>query len=608
MGVNLAPIIDKRIINLESLQGRSIAVDAFNVLHQFLALIRSRDGKPLSDKEGRITSHLVGLAFRATRLISDYRMNLIYVFDGKPPELKQREVEKRRAQRKRAEVEYQEAIEAGDLLTAFSKAVQTGRLTSSMVDDAKKLLDLLGIPWIQAPEEGEAQAAHITAKGDVWASNSRDYDSLLFGAPRLVRNLTISGRRKLPRKQIYVDVLPEIVILNTCGFIEPARQEANQALKETVKLKRKAQEKKIIAVGCYVERDKKSLIDKYPEVDLWLGVNDFDKIVQVIQGKPFKKSKTCFLYNHTSPRHLSTPPAWTYVKISEGCSHQCSFCSIPLIKGSYRSRNIPSILKEVEELASKGIKEINLVSQDSTYFGKDKGLDDELSFLLQELLKIKKIEWIRVLYGYPDEISDLLLEVMQDEKICSYLDIPFQHSDPEIIRKMKRGMDGKRSLKLVHNIRQKIPDIALRTSLVVGFPGEGKKEFEGLKKFVKEARFDHLGVFTYSKEEGTDSFSFGDSIRESVKIRRKEKIMEIQAEISYENNQKYLNKQFDVLIEGMQMGNSSTLVGRGKFQAPEVDGIIFIDPVLQVNEVINTIQTVEIHSVDIYDLYGKIVS
>ncbi len=399
----------------------------------------------------------------------------------------------------------------------------------------------------------------------------------------------------------------DIIILNTCGFIEPARQEAIQALREAVKLKRKMKEKKIIAVGCYVERDKKSLTEEFPEIDLWLGVNDFDKIVQAIEGKPFKKSEYSYLYDHMSPRHISTPPAWTYVKISEGCSHQCSFCSIPLIKGSYQSRNIPSILKEVEELASKGIKEINLVSQDSTYFGNDLGLDDGLSLLLKELLKIKKIDWIRVLYGYPDEINAPLLEVMQEEKICSYLDIPFQHSDPEIIRKMKRGMDGKRSLKLVHNIRQKIPDIALRTSLVVGFPGEGKKEFEGLKKFVKEARFDHLGVFTYSKEEGTDSFSFGDPIRESVKIRRKEKIMEIQTEISYENNQKYLNKQIDVLIEGMQKGNSSTLIGRGKFQAPEVDGIIFVDPVLQMNEVINTIQKVEIYSVDIYDLYGKLV-
>ena len=213
MGVNLTPIIEKKVVNLEALQGRSIAVDAFNVLHQFLALIRSRDGKPLSDKEGRITSHLVGLAFRATRLISDYRMNLIYVFDGEPPKLKQREVETRRAQRIKAEAEYQEAIKAGDLSTAFSKAVQTGRLTNSMVNDAKRLLDLLGIPWIQAPEEGEAQAAHITAKGDVWASNSRDYDSLLFGTPRLVRYLTIQGQEWLPSQGRARKLEPELIEL-----------------------------------------------------------------------------------------------------------------------------------------------------------------------------------------------------------------------------------------------------------------------------------------------------------------------------------------------------------------------------------------------------------
>ncbi|UCC41302.1 MAG: 30S ribosomal protein S12 methylthiotransferase RimO [Candidatus Aminicenantes bacterium] len=404
-------------------------------------------------------------------------------------------------------------------------------------------------------------------------------------------------------------VKADIVILNTCGFIEPARKEAIQALREVARLKRKAKEKKIIVVGCYVERNKKSLKENFPEIDLWLGVNDFDKIVQAIEGKPFKESQYSYLDDHASPRHLSTPPAWTYVKISEGCSHQCSFCSIPLIKGSYRSRTISSILKEVEELGSKGVKEVNLVSQDSTYFGQDQGLDEGLSLLLKELLKIKEIEWIRFLYGYPEEISDSLLEIMQEKKICSYLDIPFQHSDSEIIRKMKRGMDGKRALRLVHKIRKKIPDIALRTSLVVGFPGEGREEFESLKKFVKEARFDHLGIFTYSKEEGTDSFTLGDPVRESTKIKRKEKIMEIQTEISYQNNQKYLNKQIDVLIEGTQKENSRTLIGRGRFQAPEVDGIIFIETqsASQISEIINSIQKVEIYSLDIYDLYGKLV-
>ena len=264
----------------------------------------------------------------------------------------------------------------------------------------------------------------------------------------------------------------DIIILNTCGFIEPAKQEARDALKEAVALKKEG--KKTIVAGCYVERYKDSLTKKYPEIDVWLGVNDFDKIVQAVEGKPFKKSESCFLYDHTSPRFIQTPPAWAYVKISEGCSHQCSFCAIPLIKGPYRSRSIFSVLKEVENLSSRGVKEINLISHDTTFYGRDQNLEDSLPLLLQELLKIHKIEWIRILYGYPEEISHSLLEIMQEEKICSYLDIPFQHSNPRIIKNMKRGMDGRRALKLIQKLRNKLPDIALRTSLVVGFPGEGK--------------------------------------------------------------------------------------------------------------------------------------
>jgi len=396
----------------------------------------------------------------------------------------------------------------------------------------------------------------------------------------------------------------DIVVLNTCGFIEPAKQEARGALKEAVAFKRKG--KKTVAVGCYVERYKNSLAKKYPEIDVWLGVNDYDKIVQAIEGKPFKKSKICFLYDHTSPRFIQTPLVWAYVKISEGCSHQCSFCAIPLIKGSYRSRSISSILREVEELSSRGTKEINLISQDTTYFGRDQELEDGLPLLLQELLKIQKIEWIRILYGYPEEISPSLIEIMKEDRICSYLDIPFQHSNPKIIKKMKRGMDGKKALELIQKLRKKIPDIALRTSLVVGFPGEGKKEFEDLEKFVQEAKFDHLGVFTYSKEEGTDCFNLGDSVKEKVKRKRKEKIMEIQTEISFENNKKYLNKRIDVLIEGTLKENSDILIGRGRFQAPEVDGMILIDAPGKWAKVVNTVQKVEITGGDVYDLYGKL--
>ncbi len=398
----------------------------------------------------------------------------------------------------------------------------------------------------------------------------------------------------------------DIIIFNTCGFIEPARKEARSALREAIALKRKQKGKKVIAVGCYIERYLDSLKEKYPEIDAWLGVNDYDKIVQIVEGKPFQKSGGSFLYDHTSPRHLQTPPVWTYVKISEGCSHQCSFCAIPLIKGSYHSRSISSILKETEELLSQGVKEINLISQDTTYFGRDHDVDNGLSLLLQELLKIKEIKWIRILYGYPEEISDPLIEIMQEERICSYLDIPFQHSDPKIIKHMKRGMDGKRALKLIQKLRNKLPDISLRTSLVVGFPGESKKEFDELKRFVQNARFDHLGVFTYSKEEGTDSFSLGDPVKESVKEKRKEKIMEIQAEISYQNNKKYLNQSMDALIEGTLKENSDILIGRGKFQAPEVDGIIFVDAPGKLQKAVNTIQKVEITGQDVYDLYGKI--
>ena len=398
----------------------------------------------------------------------------------------------------------------------------------------------------------------------------------------------------------------DIIILNTCGFIEPAKEEARSALREAVALKREGKEKKVIAVGCYVERYKDSLMEKYPEIDTWIGVNDFDKIVQAIEGKPFRESKNCFLYDHNSPRFIQTPPAWTYVKISEGCSHKCSFCAIPLIKGPYRSRPISSILQEVEELSLRGFKEINLISQDTTFFGRDQGLEEGLSLLLQELLQVKKIEWIRILYGYPDEISDSLLETMQEEKICSYLDIPFQHSSSRILKKMKRGMDGRRALKLIQKLRKKNPDIALRTSLVVGFPGEDKKEFEDLKKFIREAKFDHLGVFTYSKEEGTASSTLGDPVREIVKRRRKEKIMEIQTEISLQNNRKHLNKRIDVLIEGTLKENSSILIGRGRFQAPEVDGLILMDAPGIWSKVVNTIQEVEITGWDVYDLYGKL--
>jgi len=396
----------------------------------------------------------------------------------------------------------------------------------------------------------------------------------------------------------------DIIIINTCGFIQPAKNEAVDSIQMALGLKKKKGHIKVIVTGCYLERDSAELEAKFPGVEGWIGVNDFDKIVQVVEGKAHEKAARSFLYDHLSPRFQSTPAGWAYVKISEGCSHSCAFCTIPLIKGPYRSRPITSIVQEVERLTARGVKEINLISQDSTYYGRDLNLTDGLSMLLEELVKIKPINWIRILYGYPEEVTNRLLEVMQDDKICSYLDIPFQHSDPGIIKHMRRGLDGDRALELIHKIRKKLPGVAIRTSLIVGFPGEGQAEFENLEHFVRKARFNHLGVFTYSLESGTKSFSLGDPIEKNEKERRKDRIMYLQSEISYLINGKYLNQSLDVLVEGYLEHDNSVLIGRTQFQAPEVDGIVFIDSQEQDKNKIHSIQKVEINSRDIYDLYG----
>jgi ribosomal protein S12 methylthiotransferase len=396
----------------------------------------------------------------------------------------------------------------------------------------------------------------------------------------------------------------DIIIINTCGFIQPAREEASAALSKAVSLKREFPEKQIIAAGCYVERDKQELMLEFPEIEGWTGIKDFDKIASIIEGKASDDSSECFLYDHTSPRLRSTPPGWAYIKISEGCSHQCGFCAIPLIKGPYRSREVSSIIEEATHLADEGIREINLISQDSTYFGRDEGKKNGLVSLLRGLLLVD-VDWIRVLYSYPEEIDDPLLEIMKEKKICSYFDIPFQHADPSIIKRMKRGLDGIRAKKLISKIREIIPDAVIRTSLVVGFPGEGIKEFQNLVQFIKTAQFDHLGVFTYSPEKGTSCYDLGDPVEEKDKEERKEDILKIQSEISFKNNKKYVGKSMDVLIEGYVRQDPSLLVGRTQYQAPEVDGVVFVEKDRKSADVVSTVQKVEITGCDAYDLYGR---
>jgi ribosomal protein S12 methylthiotransferase len=278
-----------------------------------------------------------------------------------------------------------------------------------------------------------------------------------------------------------------------------------------------------------------------------------------------------------------------------------------LIKGAYHSRSIPSIVAEATGLARRGIKEVNLVSQDTTFFGRDRGREGELTRLLRRLADVREIRWIRLLYGYPEEITPGLLEVMKEPKICSYLDIPFQHADRGLLKSMKRSLDSRRALRLVEMIRKVLPDVAIRTSLIVGFPGEGRAEFLRLKKFVREARFDHLGVFTYSPEEGTCAFELGNPIPDSEKTRRRDEIMALQAEIAASIQQKYLQRRLDVLIDPSSSAGSEGIVGRTRFQAPEVDGVVLIEGSDLTAGPIRPIEKVEIISAGVYDLRGIVV-
>ncbi len=401
----------------------------------------------------------------------------------------------------------------------------------------------------------------------------------------------------------------DVIVINTCGFIGPAREEAEEHIRAAVDLKKRRSATQIAVVGCYVERERKTLEHRYPEVDVWLGVGSFDRIADSLLGRPVPPPEKTFLYSDASPRLVSTPGSWAYVKISEGCSHRCAFCSIPLIKGPYISRSLASITRETERLADLGIKEINLVSHDTTFYGRDRGRQEGLTRLLSRLVRIRGIEWIRLLYGYPEELTDSLLSLIAEEgKICPYLDIPFQHADPKVIRAMKRGLGGTRALKLLDRIRRRVSGVSIRTSLIVGFPGEGKAEFESLKAFVREAAFDHLGVFSYSPERGTDSFALRTALSDAEKESRREEIMALQATISRRKNESRVGETYRVLLEGRDPGPAGAWLGRTEFQAPEVDGRILIRGLARTSGPVNPFVSVEVTGADVYDLFGRVVT
>ena len=398
----------------------------------------------------------------------------------------------------------------------------------------------------------------------------------------------------------------DAVVVNTCGFIAPAREEAERAIREALALKRRDPDKRVVVAGCYVERDGDALRRRFPAVDAWTGVRSFDRIAAVVEGRSVPDPGRTFLYSDRSPRLVTTPGAWAYVKVSEGCSHRCGFCAIPLIKGPYVSRSAASIVREAQALAGLGVREIDLVSHDTTWFGRDRGRRDGLAGLLGRLARLDGLAWVRFLYGYPEEVSPALLEAMAHPKVCRYLDLPFQHADAGIVRAMRRGLDGARALRLLDRVRAGLPGVAVRTSLIVGFPGEGRREFRALRRFVAEARFDHLGVFAYSPEDGTPAGGLPDDVPAAEKEARRAEILELQAGISRAHNAARVGGTIEVLVEGRDPDAEDLWVGRGRFQAPEVDGVVRFALPPGLAEPPSPIVRVAVASAGAYDLVGSL--
>lgn len=399
----------------------------------------------------------------------------------------------------------------------------------------------------------------------------------------------------------------EVIIVNTCSFIKDATQEAIETILRLAPYKREGRCRLLIVSGCLPQRYGRILEKELPEVDLFVGTGSFQKIPQLISQKGKRKSYLAghtFLYNEKTPRILSTPSFTAYLKIAEGCSRTCTFCTVPKIRGPYRSRRIPSILKEAEGLTAQGVKELILIAQDTTAYGQDLRDGTSLEKLLKALVRMDGLRWIRILYAYPklSHFTESLLNLIsQEEKICPYLDLPIQHIDDEVLRRMGRRSKEQEIRDLIEKIRTSVPGIALRTTLIVGFPGETEKQFQTLLHFVEEAQFDHLGAFKYSSEEGTPAHKFPSTISEEVKEERYRILMEAQKRISLKKYRKMVGQRKEVMVEERD-GEGMFLRGRLKTQSPEIDGCVFLTGRAQPGDWVEALITQALP----YDLNGEI--
>lgn len=389
----------------------------------------------------------------------------------------------------------------------------------------------------------------------------------------------------------------EIVIINTCGFIDNAKEESVNTILRYAEAKREGQVEKVYVTGCLSERYKEDLENEIPEVDAYFGTRELPKLLKTL--------KADYKHELVGERLLTTPSHYAYFKIAEGCDRPCSFCAIPLMRGKHKSTPIEELVESAKVLAVKGVKELILIAQDLTYYGLDLYKKRELAKLINELSKVEGIEWIRLHYAYPSGFPmDVLDEIRDNNKVCLYLDMPLQHGSSKILKAMRRGIDREKTTRLVNEIREKVPGIAIRTTLIVGYPGETEADFQEMYDWVEEMRFDRLGVFPYSHEENTHAFNFDDDVPAEVKHERAEEIMDLQSGISHALNQEKIGKTFKVLFDRVE---GDYFIGRTEFDSPDVDNEVLVKKEKETFVRLGDFAMVKITSADHYDLYGELV-
>jgi len=410
----------------------------------------------------------------------------------------------------------------------------------------------------------------------------------------------------------------ETVVVNTCGFIEAAKQESIDAILEATALKAEGKAKRVIVAGCLVERYRDDLMKELPDVDAFIGTSQVGEILKAADDRfdakqltltPIGNKTATYLYDFDTPRYRATDSHTAFIKIAEGCDRPCAFCSIPGMRGSFRSRRFGSIIEEARNLAKQGVKEIVLIAQDSSRYGEDLGEVDALAALIRALGEIDELEWVRVMYAYPTHISDAFLAaIAETPKAVKYLDMPLQHASRNVLKLMKRGGNRESLERLLARVRETVPGVAIRTTFITGFPGETDEDFEELMAFVRTCRFDNLGVFTYSDEEGTAAYDLPDKVDPKIAKQRRNRLMKEQAKISKQVNKAKIGKTYKVLFEGLSQESDLLFHGRLEGQTQEIDGHILInDMPADLDPKIGSIYSVRITEAFEYDLVGEIV-